>query len=214
MRTHSGERPYQCKYCRKAFSDSSTLTKHMRVHSGGKKEQYDGSSELMIGLLLFFSLVKKNPTNVPYVVCVSLNRAILIDIWESISMVLVVIISIIRNEIHLTKSTSTAAYSSFVCLVFSLLVCFLSFSFVFFLWRWASCLSWLVFSLYIFSLRFVNEHHFYARAEWSHTESQRTGRCLSLWDEKKNDPNLPWSDFYAFIDVTFTRMTIDTLSVS
>jgi uncharacterized Zn-finger protein len=36
MRTHSGERPYQCKYCRKAFSDSSTLTKHMRVHSGGK----------------------------------------------------------------------------------------------------------------------------------------------------------------------------------
>ncbi len=35
MRTHSGERPYQCKYCRKAFSDSSTLTKHMRVHSGG-----------------------------------------------------------------------------------------------------------------------------------------------------------------------------------
>lgn len=36
MRTHSGERPYQCKYCRKAFSDSSTLTKHMRVHSGGE----------------------------------------------------------------------------------------------------------------------------------------------------------------------------------
>ena len=36
MRTHSGERPYQCKYCRKAFSDSSTLTKHMRVHSGGR----------------------------------------------------------------------------------------------------------------------------------------------------------------------------------
>jgi uncharacterized Zn-finger protein len=40
MRTHSGERPYQCKYCRKAFSDSSTLTKHMRVHSGGKKSFY------------------------------------------------------------------------------------------------------------------------------------------------------------------------------
>jgi hypothetical protein len=37
MRTHSGERPYQCKFCRKAFSDSSTLTKHMRVHSGGKR---------------------------------------------------------------------------------------------------------------------------------------------------------------------------------
>ena len=36
MRTHSGERPYKCKVCHKAFSDTSTLTKHIRVHSGEK----------------------------------------------------------------------------------------------------------------------------------------------------------------------------------
>lgn len=36
MRTHSGERPYRCRLCKKAFSDSSTLTKHLRIHSGEK----------------------------------------------------------------------------------------------------------------------------------------------------------------------------------
>jgi uncharacterized Zn-finger protein len=55
MRTHSGERPYQCKYCRKAFSDSSTLTKHMRVHSGGKN--FD-TKKIMNIMLLFFCLEK------------------------------------------------------------------------------------------------------------------------------------------------------------
>ncbi|CAH4036976.1 unnamed protein product [Pieris brassicae] len=39
MRTHSGERPYQCRSCKKAFSDSSTLTKHLRIHSGEKPYQ-------------------------------------------------------------------------------------------------------------------------------------------------------------------------------
>lgn len=53
MRTHSGERPYQCKYCRKAFSDSSTLTKHMRVHSGGKNP-----TKFLINLILFLFLEK------------------------------------------------------------------------------------------------------------------------------------------------------------
>lgn len=28
----SGERPYRCRACKKAFSDSSTLTKHLRIH--------------------------------------------------------------------------------------------------------------------------------------------------------------------------------------
>ena len=53
MRTHSGERPYQCKYCRKAFSDSSTLTKHMRVHSGGK----NSFLTFIHFVLLFFSFL-------------------------------------------------------------------------------------------------------------------------------------------------------------
>jgi len=75
MRTHSGERPYQCKFCRKAFSDSSTLTKHMRVHSGGKnknKKKYFFFDQ--------FSFLKKNHMNVHYVVFVFHNREILIDI--------------------------------------------------------------------------------------------------------------------------------------
>ena len=58
MRTHSGERPYQCKYCRKAFSDSSTLTKHMRVHSGGKQENK------MIIYIFSFLFHQKNLMNV------------------------------------------------------------------------------------------------------------------------------------------------------
>jgi uncharacterized Zn-finger protein len=73
MRTHSGERPYQCKYCRKAFSDSSTLTKHMRVHSGGKILK-------IFSLMNNYFLLKKNHMNVHYVVFVFHNREILIDI--------------------------------------------------------------------------------------------------------------------------------------
>lgn len=59
MRTHSGERPYQCKFCRKAFSDSSTLTKHMRVHSGGERD-IDDEMKLIIETILFLLfLIKK-----------------------------------------------------------------------------------------------------------------------------------------------------------
>jgi uncharacterized Zn-finger protein len=36
LRVHSGEKPYKCHVCDEAFTQSSTLTKHLRVHSGEK----------------------------------------------------------------------------------------------------------------------------------------------------------------------------------
>jgi len=36
VQVHSGERPYKCVYCNKAFTASSILRTHIRQHSGEK----------------------------------------------------------------------------------------------------------------------------------------------------------------------------------
>ena len=39
MRTHSGDKPYQCSICKKGFSQNSKLRKHLRTHTGDKPYQ-------------------------------------------------------------------------------------------------------------------------------------------------------------------------------
>lgn len=34
MRKHTGEKPFKCKYCEVAYSQSNDLNKHMRIHVG------------------------------------------------------------------------------------------------------------------------------------------------------------------------------------
>ena len=39
MRVHSGEKPFQCRFCPKAFAQSGNLIAHERIHTGEKPYQ-------------------------------------------------------------------------------------------------------------------------------------------------------------------------------
>jgi len=54
LQVHSGERPYKCVYCSKAFTASSILRTHIRQHSGEKpfKVRYDFMNILVSSVCL------------------------------------------------------------------------------------------------------------------------------------------------------------------
>lgn len=52
MRTHTGEKPYQCTYCDAAFAQGNDLKAHVRRHTGERFQCDYCSDSFLMGYLL------------------------------------------------------------------------------------------------------------------------------------------------------------------
>lgn len=52
MRTHTGEKPYQCTYCEAAFAQGNDLKAHIRRHTGERFHCELCSESFLMGYLL------------------------------------------------------------------------------------------------------------------------------------------------------------------
>lgn len=66
MRTHTGEKPYQCTYCEAAFAQSNDLKAHIRRHTGERYHCDMCNDAFLMGYLL-----KQHKKNVHGVECQS-----------------------------------------------------------------------------------------------------------------------------------------------